>query len=401
MRGNGANGRMLTNLLVPGAGNLQYLATALHRLGVLNLFVYSHARRTTPAFLGLPKERAINLWPKEYLVRGHLMLMGWRFSDALFPFYNALWEQGVFRNWRPAPVVHVLLWGAARNILERAAREGATTLGLVANSHPDLVARLLAEEADRVGVRHEPRRRRFERAVLEEVARCGHLHAESEFVRKSYLAAGFPAGRIHVVRPGKDLTRFYPAMPEERQADERLRVLCVGAISLRKGQLHLLEAWRRLGLVNAELTLIGGFFDKEFERRVQPYAGQFHHIVRAKELRSHFVRSSIMVVPSIEDGHAHVVGEALACGVPVITTTNTGAADYLRDGVNGYVVPIASPEAIAEKLLAVYRDRDLLASLREGARATIRTVGSWDDRARDFAALYRRIAPRRRSEGGT
>jgi glycosyltransferase involved in cell wall biosynthesis len=389
----------LTNLLVPGAGNLQYLASALHELGALNLFVYSHARSTTPESLGLPKERAINLWPKEYLVRGHLRVTGWRFANMLFPIYHRIWASGVLRYWRPAPVIHVLLWGASRRVLERAGTEGSATLGLVANSHPDVFRRLLAEEADRIGVKHAQSGPGLEPMILEEVARCHHLHVESEFVRRSYAAAGVPAERIHVVRPGKDLRRFYPRLPEEAAAaDDQFRVLCVGAISLRKGQLHLLEAWRQLALPKAELTLIGGVVE-EIEHLVRPYAGQFRHIIRAEELRPHFVRSSVMVVPSIEDGHAHVVGEALACGIPVITTVNTGAADYIHDGVNGFIVPAASPEALAEKLLALYCDRDLLGALEHGARATIRTVGSWADRARDLADLYRRIAPRGWSSG--
>lgn len=384
----------LANLLVPGAGNLQQLAPHLHELGVLNLFVYSHRRSTTAASLGLPEDRALNLWMKEYLTRGHLKLIGWRHSEQLFPIYNAIWQAGVLRHWRPAPVVHVLLWGAAQRVLERARREGSVTVGLIANSHPLQLQQLLAEEAVRLGIPFERAKdHRLIDAVLGEVARCDHLQAESEFTKRSYIAAGFPAERIHVVRPGKELTRFYPASDaEEQEALSRFRVLCVGAVSLRKGQVHLLEAWRRLHLPNGQLTLIGGI-NAEVASIVRGYDGEFEHFGRVESLRPYFVRSSVLVVPSIEDGHAHVVGEALACGIPVIATVNTGAADYIRNGVNGYIVPVASPEAIAEKLEALHRDPALLRALREGARATIATVGDWRDRARDFAALYRRIAP--------
>jgi glycosyltransferase involved in cell wall biosynthesis len=385
---------MLANLLVPGAGNMQKLAPCLNDLGVLNFFVYSHAWSTTPASIGLPPDRAINLWPKEYLVRAHLKLLGWRYSDYLFPLYHRLWEDGVLRHWRPAPVTHVLLWGAARRVLAKARNEGGATLGLVANSHPSFLNRLLAEEGDRIGIKQSRHNRRLQQAILDEVAICEHLQAESEFVRRSYEAQGFPANRIHVVRPGKDLVRFFPqSAAEKTETDGRFRVICVGALSVRKGQIHLLEAWRRLKLANAELTLIGAM-NAEMEPIVQRYAAEFTYADRVPDLRQYFVRSSVMVVPSIEDGYAHVVGEALACGIPVITTTNTGAADYIREGVNGYVVPIASPDAIAEKLLAIYNDPDLLHALQAGARATIPIIGSWRDRARDFAELYRAIAPR-------
>lgn len=383
----------LVNLLVPGLGNLHKTAFHLHEMGVLNRFIYSHALSTTPASLGLPDDRALNLPVKEYLTRGHLMMMGLGLSDRLFPVYNGFWERGVLWRWQPASVVHMLLWGAGGRVLARVRSEGSTTLGLVANAHPDLFRELLAEEADRIGVKRWQAGKRLPRAVLGEVALCDHLHAESEFVRSSFAARGFPAERIHIVRPGKDLSSFYPGNAEEiMQARRKFRVLCVGAISLRKGQVHLLEAWRQLSLPDAELTLLGGI-SSEIEPLIRSHRMPFEHIVRVPDVRPYFVRSSVMVIPSIEDGHAHVVGEALACGIPVIATKNTGAADYIRDGVNGYVVPIASPEAIAEKLLALYRDRDLLSSLQEGARATIPVVGSWEDRARDLAALYRKIAP--------
>jgi glycosyltransferase involved in cell wall biosynthesis len=231
--------------------------------------------------------------------------------------------------------------------------------------------------------------------MLDEIATCDYLHAWSKFTQTSFVASGFPMERVFVVAPGQVLASFYPANEAERtESGGAFRVISVGQISLRKGQVHLLEAWRRLHLPNADLTLIGRM-DEEIEPIIKRYEDIFTHIgfVRNSELRSHLIRSSILVAPSIEDGYALVVGEALACGIPVITTTNTGAADCIRDGVNGYVVPIASPEAIMEKVLAIYRDPDLLRTLQEGARATIPVIGSWRDRARDLAELYHRIAP--------
>ena len=382
------------NLLVPGLANLQDLARALHAAGHLNLFAYSHALRTTPASLGLPDTRAVNLPLKEHLVRAHLMAFGWALSDRLFPLYYKLWSKGVLSRWSDAAVTHVLLWGAAIPVLRAAKHRGSTTLGLVVNAHPRVLDRLLDDEADRLGVTRRHRQRRLDDAILGEVALCDHLHAESEFTRQSYIAQGFPPDRIHVGRRANDMSRFHPASAEERLPDDgRFRVICVGYVSLRKGQVHLLEAWRRLALPNAELTLIGSISD-EIKALLRPYAGLFTHVksVPNQHLRGHFLRSSVAVTPSIEDGYAMVVGEALCCGVPVITTTNTGAAELIRDGVNGYVVAPSSPEAIAEKLLALHGDRALLTRLGAGARATIPAIGSWTERAGELVDLYRRIA---------
>lgn len=385
----------LTNLLVPGAATLLQLAPCLDECGVLNWFVYAHARATTPQLIGLSDDRATNLWLKEYLVRGHLKLIGFRWSDELFPLYHRLWENGVLRRWRSAPIAHVLLWGAAPRVLAKARGEGSTTLGYVVNAHPRMVAELLAAEADRIGLKTAPTRRRLENAILEEVAHCEFLQCESEFVRRSFAERGYPREKIHIVRTGKDFSRFHPASEAEaKDIDRRFRVLCVGAVSLRKGQIHLLEAWRGLGLRNATLTLIGAM-NADIEPMLRPFGESFDHVssVPNTRLREYYIRSSVMVLPSIEDGHANVVGEALACGIPVITTVNNGSADYIRDGVNGYVVSASSPAAIAEKLSMIYESPELLRSLREGARATMSAIGTWRDCANNLATLYRRIAP--------
>lgn len=382
---------MLVNICIPGLGTTGGLAAPLHELGLLRKFYYSHARWTTPASLGVPDDRARNLWMKEYLTRGHLRFIGWHFADTGIPIYYRFWEHGVLRDWEPAPVAHVLLWGAARRILARAKADGSTTLGFAVNAHPHHFVELLREEGDRLGVKAPKMLGKTHHLMMEEFALCDHLHVESEFIKKSFAARGFPSERIHVLHLGKDFTKFYPATAEEQRADDgRFRVLCVGAISLRKGQAHLLEAWKRLRLPDADLTLIG-HLNPDIETIVRRYAGQFTHISRAPELRPHLIRSSVFVAPSIEDGYANVVAEALACGIPVITTTNTGAADHIRDGYNGYVVPISSPEAIAERLERIYRDRGLLEKLKEGARATIPTIGTWTERAQEFAKLYRRL----------
>jgi glycosyltransferase involved in cell wall biosynthesis len=384
---------MLVNVLIPGAANFQYLVPHLAELGVLNSFMYSHKLSSTPESLGLQKGLGYNFWPKEYLTQGHMKLIGWYGADTFLPLYYRLWEMGVLRNLRPAPVTHLLLWGAGRQILKRVRADKGVSLGLVANSHPTDLNNLLSEEADSLGIK--PRiMPRLRSRVLEEIDLCDHFHAESQFTRNSFIKNGFPADRIHVVSPGKDLNRFSPPTQKEadqRKNDKRFRVICVGALSLRKGQVHLLEAWRKLRLQNAELVLVGSE-TRDMRPLFAKYAGEFTYIRRAPELRPLLINSSIMVLPSIEDGHAHVVGEALACGLPVITTVNTGSADYIKEGINGYVVPVASAQAIAEKLLVVYENPDLLESLHQGAQATIKTIGSWRDNAVKLAALYRKLA---------
>jgi glycosyltransferase involved in cell wall biosynthesis len=81
-------------------------------------------------------------------------------------------------------------------------------------------------------------------------------------------------------------------------------------------------------------------------------------------------QSDVLVLPSFSEGFGLVVTEALACGLPVIVTPNVGASDLVCDGREGFVVPMCSAEAIAEKLNLLNRDRELLAHMSHNAQMT-------------------------------
>lgn len=85
-----------------------------------------------------------------------------------------------------------------------------------------------------------------------------------------------------------------------------------------------------------------------------------------------------MVLASIEEGLAHVIGQAMACGCPVIATENTGARDFFTDGVEGFIVPIRSPEAIAEKLVWLYEHPEERRGMRQAALRRVKDLGGWD-----------------------
>jgi starch synthase len=96
------------------------------------------------------------------------------------------------------------------------------------------------------------------------------------------------------------------------------------------------------------------------------------------------MESDVLVLPSLCEAFGLVVTEAMACGLPVIVTPNVGAADLVSDGCEGFVVPICSSEAIAGRLHALRRDRELLAAMSRNAHATA-AEKSWESYRRNFA----------------
>jgi len=156
----------------------------------------------------------------------------------------------------------------------------------------------------------------------------------------------------------------------------------VGQLSQRKGIKYLLEAFRNLRLPGAELVLVGNVAGSG--KGLLHYRDMFQHVpnVPHSEVHQWFEQADIFVYPSLHEGSPLAIYEALACGLPVITTPNSGSV--VQDGIQGYVVPIRDVERLKEKILLLYENRELCQQMSRKARL----------RAEEFtwAAYRRRLA---------
>jgi glycosyltransferase involved in cell wall biosynthesis len=194
---------------------------------------------------------------------------------------------------------------------------------------------------------------------------------------------------------GVDLAMFH----REPKSDSTFRVLFVGTVSLQKGLPYLFEAIAGLGRPDVELLVIGAL-EAEMRPIIAKYEGTFRYLgaVVRRELHKHYSQASVLVLPSIQEGLALVQAQAMACGVPVIASENTGAADLFTDGVEGFIVPIRDARAIREKILTLYEDPARREQMGEAALARVRKIGGWDDYG-DRAAKYYRAALELRAGG--
>ncbi|MGD0786527.1 MAG: glycosyltransferase family 4 protein [Terracidiphilus sp.] len=200
----------------------------------------------------------------------------------------------------------------------------------------------------------------------EELALADFIVVASQHVRRT-LAGVVPEDKILIVPYGAPPVRSRPVAPAEPRRP--LRVLFAGALSQGKGIGYLLKAVEMLGS-DVELTLIG--------RRIAPNdlvdtacrRWRWFETLPHERVMEIMIESDVLVLPSLGEGFGLVVTEALACGLPVIVTPNVGASDLVCEGQEGFVVPVSSAEAIADRLNRLNWDRKLLTRMSRNAQST-------------------------------
>jgi glycosyltransferase involved in cell wall biosynthesis len=200
--------------------------------------------------------------------------------------------------------------------------------------------------------------------LSKEALLADHCIVASSFSKRTLVENGVPGHRVHVIPYGVDVSRS-PARPKEGGP---FRVVFVGQMVQRKGLEYLLKAWRRLRLPNAELVLAGrGHVDKPL---LAAFESEFKCLgeLSDADLQELYSTSDLFCMPSLVEGFGLVYLEALACGLPVIATPNTGAADIVHEGREGFIVPVRDTESLASRLEWAYTHRDELREMRSAAR---------------------------------
>jgi glycosyltransferase involved in cell wall biosynthesis len=169
----------------------------------------------------------------------------------------------------------------------------------------------------------------------------------------------------------------------------RLRVLFVGALSQAKGLGYLLQAAAHLGH-RIELTLIGQRVSAVIPERAVLDRYRWIPSLPHEELLQEMSRHDVLVLPSLHEGFGLVIPEAMAQGLVVITTPHTAGPDLITDGVDGFVIPIRSAEAIEEKLDRLMTDGKLLSEMKLAARRKAE-MRPWETYRRQLASMARAL----------
>jgi glycosyltransferase involved in cell wall biosynthesis len=193
----------------------------------------------------------------------------------------------------------------------------------------------------------------------------------SEKAAETFRARNFPETKLFYLPRGVDIERFKPG-----SRPPKFRAIFSGALIERKGIHHLLEAWHRLNLKDAELWLVGAVHAEAKPHLQKFWRDNIRTIGFVRDPENYLNQGSIYVFPSQWEGSAKTVYEAAACGLPAITTREAG--DVIRDGVEGIIVQPGDVDAIAAALEHLYRNPDVVERMGRAARERVVENFTWD-----------------------
>ncbi len=366
-------------IVVSTSGKFHYIHAArmLHERGLLErLFAgYPRAKLGQPL---LPHERLTTypLWRVPYVAHDLVgqPLTGFHF---LLEYLSAkCFDKFVARRLPDADVVMVMS-SAGVTTGATAQRRGMKYVCDRPCSHIRTQYELIQREYEENGVKRQAVDPRIIAREETEYSQADFIITPSTFARNSFLERGFAPERVACLPLGVNLKDFYP---EGKPSDSEFRIAFAGQISYRKGIPHLLKAFDKLDVPGKQLHMVGSV-RKDIRPLIARYEGRPDVHIRGKvnvsELRQLFSTSHLLVLPSVEDGFGMVLAEAMACGCPVLATTNTGAFDLIDEGVEGFLVPIRDPDSLCDKMTLLANDRTRQSQMSEKALARVQRLAGW------------------------
>lgn len=320
----------------------------------------------------------------------------WSYHLAMKPFYHwaplalrdnvahkilPLWAAWVRGQKAPEFDIAYSILGSATPLFDVAERKGALKLIDATNSHPTSYYGFWQRECDIWCPGSKPGTPRIYFArINRELERADLILCPSKFVYESMLYNGISESKCVLNPYGVDTSAFTP----RTVVPEKIRFICVGQIGLRKGHQYLFPAFEKVRRVlpDAELVCVGSPYP-DIRREFSRWRHSFKHYenIPLEQLTRLLRESTAFVFPSNEEGFAKAVIEAMASGLPVIATHQSGASTLIENGVQGFIVRERSVHDLAEKMIRIATDRDLNQKMGQAAAIQGSLKNTWGDYA--------------------
>lgn len=398
--------------VVLSAGNIthyHHAATALYDAGILHRYVFSYipsaassswltsrlpakyrSRAQSRELVTVPSSLIRTAEWSEFIKRVPVEL-GWISPERGNWAFNELYDT-LTRKWATDATVFHFVSGVGLHGARASKKRGALVICDVRSAYPDSEWREVGREHGWLRIPYQPVGKLYDKRVKQEFALADYFIVPSEYVARTFLEHGFAESRLFVLPYGVNVDQFVGASARQKDNVDRFRIIYVGRVIPGKGVQYLLDAFVGLDLPNCELMVIG-HIDETMRAFCADYAKRDDRIkfvgsVSHADLPRIYSSGAVFALPSVSEGSALVVYEAMASGLPVITTTNGGSV--VRDGIEGFVIPTRDVGAIRDKLHWLYKHPD--ERLVMGQVAISRALEfSWDQYGQRLIDIYSRI----------
>ena len=318
-------------------------ASALHRAGVLHAFVSGFPRIS-------PQSKTLNFPGKichsDFFQTIYLLSLRSKFPHQINSFlaYISKIEQDLScKRYINNCDIFLFYSGSGLFSCRKNKKNGGINIVEAVNSHVEYQENLLEEEYKNLNLKWKPFPVNEKERRLSEYEEADYILLPSSFVKDSFIAKGFKESKLLQIPYGfnKQVNSF-KAYSVNR---ESFTILYVGSISVRKGIRYLINAFNKLDHPKKKLLLVGPDANDGALNGIALNSNiVFTGILKDEKLAEVYQSADVFCLPSIEEGLALVIGEAISYGVPIIATTNSGASDIITDGIEGFIVPIRDSE---------------------------------------------------------
>jgi len=315
---------------------------------------------------------------KKFLTRDKAARMGWKAFGTESRKY--------IRN---SQIFHVRSGAGRAGAIEKARAQGMKVVVDHSIAHPSEIKRqldkLLSESKDSKFINISDG---FWNNVLKDCEEADVVLVNSDYVKDTFVAQGFPADKIKVIHLGID--ESFHSLKQSYESNT-IRLVFTGNFGVRKGAHLIVAAIEQLvkkgfpftldviGNVSNELAIPDWF-------RNHPGI-TLHGSMPQDQLKKFLASSDLYIFPTYVEGAAQSVKEAMAAGLPVITTVNSGAPVTHME--NGFLIPDDNAEALAAAIQQLSADPILRKDMGLKAAETIRTGHTWERYAQEVTELYK------------
>ncbi|MFN8416209.1 MAG: glycosyltransferase family 4 protein [Cytophagaceae bacterium] len=361
----------------PNRGHHFKYAEAFYNRGMLKNFISGFSRFSPRADWGVLKEKTIHA---DLVQNFYLASLKFNFPKLISDEISYLSKCFIdYKSSKRLENTDVFLHysGAGLYSYKNANKYNVLKIVEAVNSHVEIQESILKDEYSKCNIEWKPFYEKEKKRRVEEYLQADYILTPSSFVKQSFIDKGFEPNKILKAPFGFEQFNSNNLLIENKK--DEFVILYVGSISIRKGLRYLIEAINNLKHRHLKVKVVGpmtqitGLNSMYISDQIE-----FVGVLKGDALKEAYMSSDLFCLPTLEEGLALVLGEALSFGLPIITTVNSGAQELITDEVEGFILPIQDSKAISDKIQLLMDDKSRYWLMRNAAISKSKKLNGWD-----------------------